>query len=247
MTTLPFLPGKESEPFMLPHGITVTIREQHGGDDEVLSKMKNVNDGSTIVKFVAGIVTSVDGEKKALTESDIRKWPLRSVYYVLVKSRVFSLGNIISFKHKCSRTSCAKETSYDEDLSIFLAPGGEKKPHEYRDFPAVNFKLSSGKEIEFDILTPEHEKSMLAMPQDSLSLNSKLVVRNLRVKENNGAWTTVRVFNIFTAREMGEIREKVGKSDPEFDLSMDIPCPVCGNLDKVSILAEPNFFFPQGI
>ena len=249
--------GKTSK-FKTPSGFEITIREQTGEDDEVISKMKNNNDGSAINKFVASIIVECSlYPGKKLTANEILKWKVRDKYYTLFKSRMFSLGEELIYKHKCSNINCNKESDYEEDLKPydrdFSLPEQESKTDfKYQVIPYKNgeltaeFRLSSGKEIKYKYLSGLSEKKLLDFNKEEISKNTELVVREIELLIGD-KWQLIENFKVFSAREMSEIRKHIKENDLPFEAISECQCPFCSTIDQISLMAQPDFFFPAAI
>lgn len=86
--------------FKLPSGYEVTIREQNGEDDDILSNPVDAKTFMNISKFIAGIVTDTDmTATRLLTPNDVQKMPSLDRYAIMINSRVFSLGEILDFRY----------------------------------------------------------------------------------------------------------------------------------------------------
>ena len=86
--------------FKLPSGYEVTIREQNGEDDDILSNLVDAKTFMNISKFIAGIVTDTDmTATRLLTPNDVQKMPSLDRYAIMINSRVFSLGEILDFRY----------------------------------------------------------------------------------------------------------------------------------------------------
>ena len=81
------------------------------------------------------------------------------------------------------------------------------------------------------------------MPQDEMDLTTQLTVRDLSIKIN-AEWQKVGNFKIFTSREMAEIRKKLSMEDTTWSPMFEFVCPNCKNVQRINILAQPDFFFP---
>ncbi len=243
--------------FKTPSGMEVTIREQDGGDDEIISKMKNATDGTAVNKFVASITV-----EPKVTANDVLKWKNKDKYYVLYRSRRFSLGDEITYKHNCSSQQCNKESNYDEDLKPFdfdfSDPNALPSGFKYQVTPYVNkekttreITLSSKKRIRYKYLDGLSEKALLALPKEEFSKNTELIVRNLEwyqeAGEEGGKWIKVQNFKIFSAIDMREIRADVKEQDMPFEAISEAKCPYCNTVDGISLLSQPDFFFPGEI
>lgn len=244
--------------FRLPSGFDVTIREQNGNDDDILSKVSNLKDGSSMGKFLSAIII-----EPKLSMETINNWKARDKYYAIFKSRVFSLGESVTFKHKCSNTNCGKETDWEEDLTQFdndfmvepLKPEDEgyKEPNKYQiqkypngDLPTHEINLSSGKKVRFTYKNGESERKLLDIKENDISKNTELLIRNLEFFDNL-KWQKVQHFGLFNPKDMVEIRNNVKLFDSDWDAVAELNCPHCHNTDLISLVTQPTFFFPEEI
>jgi hypothetical protein len=249
---------------VMPSGFTVEIREQNGDDDDVLSRIQDVNDGSSVHKFIAGIIMSHSLGTTKLTATDILNWKLQDKYYLLFKSRLFSLGKDIVFTHKFPDGTTI---DFEEDLSIydwdlskplppeFIMEGDKKKPNpEYFKYritphaggsePSRTLTLSSKKIVKYDYITGVGEYYLLQKNQDDVSKNDELRARNLQMNID-GKFQTIEVFKLFNPTDMREIREDMEKYDSlDFRVLCDVTSPKDGYTETISLIMNPSFFFP---
>lgn len=230
-------------PIILPSGRTVTIREQNGDDDEILSKLVDASDGSNIANFLSAIIV-----QPRLTPEDFLKWPVNDRYLVLLESRIFSLGETLNFDHTCQNTKCGKSTPFTEDLKNFRV-GAKDGPKPYpKDMGEwVNLTLSSKKEIRYKYLDGAGEKIILAASENAINKNLELTARSFQFKDETNKWITVERFNIFNAREMAEIRKSYMAQDPPYQGISLLRCQHCGNVSTINIYAQVDFFYPLGV
>lgn len=245
--------------FKVPSGFDLTIREQNGEDDETISKMKHALKGDSVNAFVAAIVlkSSIDGDGIVSMEK-VNLWKNRDKYYALLKSRMFSLGNEITYDHTCSNSNCGKTSTYEEDLlpydRDFSLPSEETKtdfkyqvqPYTYGLSPQIELRLTSGKELRYKYLNGESEKKLLDMDKNEVSKNTDISVRSLEWN-NNGTWQKIQSFKMFSSREMAEIRKHIKENDMPFEVLSECICPYCSNKDYISLISQPGFFFPGEI
>ena len=86
--------------FKLPSGYEVTIREQNGEDDDILSNPIDARTFMNISKFISGIVTDTDiTANRLLSAEDVQKMPSLDRYAIMLNSRIFSLGKILDFRY----------------------------------------------------------------------------------------------------------------------------------------------------
>lgn len=254
------IPGRTKK-VILPSQFNITLREQNGDDDDIISRIGNSNDGTAVHKFLASIIldSSLQPGVK-LNHIDISKWKSNDKYWALVESRIHSLGNIVKFKHTCSNDKCNCETPWEENLEDFRQPFNKTalksdeegySPYLIKPYPnkletGKEFTLSSNKKIKYQYKTGESESKLLAMKEDDISKNTELIIRNLEIF-NGGQWIGVSSFNIFTSKDMSEIRKEVEENDPKFEGISKLTCPKCGNVDHISLLVQADFLFPREI
>lgn len=260
-----------TEAQLLPSGFLVTFREQNGDDDAIISTIADAQKGDSLSKFLAAIILEIDGKAAKLTPAQLDTWRTRDRISLLIKSRIFSLGPIIRFKHTCSNPDC-KFTSldslpYEEDLSLYDWDYSRPFPEKFIDGTSnpeykktyippysepiknsvVNLMLSSKKEVRYKYQDGLGEKVFLEVPRNELNKNHELLSRCLEWKDETGKFIKVTKFNVFSARDMEEIRTSIYKLDTPYDPLAEIPCPKCRNIDTVNLTHQPSFFFPQGI
>lgn len=251
------LSGKTQE-FYTPDYRVVTIREQNGEDEEILSNSKNLLKGDAINFFLSRIIMTVDGDK--VSTDDVLNLKNKTKYYILLKSRLLSLGNEITYKHKCSNPNCPKpqglpDTTFEEDLDLYdlnFDPANtvEKAPFKYRVTPYPDksthrlLTLGTGKELKYKYLTGVEEKKLIEMPADQLNKNTDIVVRQLEWKQETGTWVKVQNFRDFSSKEMAEIRKDIVAHDMPFEAVSECTCPYCNTTDLISLMSQSDFFFP---
>lgn len=240
--------------FTLPSNDQITIREQSAADDDVLSAATR---GSTVIdtinNFVMGIVTEYRG-KKGITKDEVLSMKLRDKHFILLKTRMHSIGPIVEFDHKCD--SCGQEshweedlTQYDADFSSPVETHGPKapKPYEPDSGPQFEIELSSGKRFRLYYLNGRGEKKILqAMKNGTLSKNVELFSRDIHI-EVQGEWTPISSVNILSKREGVELSKAVAEKDAQFLLGSDVVCPNCNHQEFLPFTTISDFFFPVGI
>jgi len=244
----------------MPSGFTVTIREQNGEDDDILSNMSNT--GTTALHtFLAGIIIENDSidKGKYTTPNDIKKWKLKDKYYLTLKSRLHSLGNELEFNYICKASTCSHKAEYEEDLSEYDQDLGQAikkvgdmgyKPNAITPYPNKlethrTLELASKQIIKYKYLDGIGENKVLDMPQNTLTKNAELIARSIQLKLTDDKWQTIENFKLFTAREMREIRSDIKKNDAQFEMFTEIKCPKCGDIENTPLISFQGFFFPE--
>ena len=246
--------------FISPSGYKFTIREQNGNDDDVLSNMGAVQDGSTVNNFVKGIVVKTDfNQSGRLTNDDMLKMKLRDKYSILLMSRAFSLGWEINFEYDWGKDN-GGVIPYVEDLHNYLWDFSREMPEDLNDIPETmilpyvggketsrEISLTSGKVVRYEYLNGKGEKYLMSLTRESMSKNQELVARDIHLKDNEGKFVKVQNFTPFSTRDMMEIRKDVLLNDAETSYSTEIENPKTSEKVFFPLLTSPDFFFPTGI
>lgn len=239
-------------------GDLVTIREQNGEDDSVISKMKDARTGENISKFLASIIVGFNGSDARLSHKEINEWKVSDKYYLMIHSRILSLGPDLHFEHVCQNAKCSKKTAYDENLLAYIIPDKKSKedviklfednPNKPLAYPKGSdterdFITRSGKKVKYKFLNSGGEKYMINMDPEETNVNMEYTKRDLQLYHNN-EYQSISNFAIFSSRDMMDIRSDVAKNDPVFEAISDIICPHCNLHHTVSLVAVTDFFYP---
>jgi hypothetical protein len=235
-----------------PSGDKYVIRETTGADDDRLSNL-SLDPSDIIHNYLLYIIQSKNGVKVVL--GDIEKMKLRDKYSILIQSRIFSLGKMLSFSYDWPT---GKE-EYEVDLTDYVWDYSKPFPEEghpdyfserikpYPEDPNINRVLSNGLEIKMDFLTGEGEKYLLNLTPDKRTINRKLIARNLMIKDENGAFVPVKSFDNISSRVSNEIRNICEKEDPDINGWVFISNPQTMENLTISLLEIRDFFFPTKI
>ena len=251
---------------LLPSGNMVKIREQNGNDDDILSSFsKDDLDTAGVNKFIASII--IENSFKfcksdtLMGEKDVLNMLLNDKYFILIASRAFSLGSILSFSWDW-RGDVGK-VPYDEDLNVYLwdyekpfPEEGDEDYHPYRIKPYYNLKddvhieatLKSGKKVRYNLMNGHSEDFLLKKSPEQRTVNVALKARKMAIwDDNKGSYTELVNFSPFSSRDMVEIRNHVNENDPQFEGISDIENPITGESLQVPLITLTDFFFPREI
>lgn len=169
-----------------PSGYQITIREQTGDDDDILSNAKGVMDGDSSNKFIQGIVIHTDITPNGKFNSDdARALKLCDKYFIMVASRIFSIGQMIKFEYQWDNIEIP--TSYEEDLSLFIWDYGKKPfpelgdseyykyriiPHKFGKDKTREITTKSEKLVRYTFMNGYGEKYLMGLPLDQQSINA---------------------------------------------------------------------------
>lgn len=257
--------------FKLPSGAIAIIREHSASDDDILSsshKGKNVTENflGNLNRYVAAILQNKPYEpesKSKPTIKDVEQLRLKDKHYIIFKSRIFAIGEILDMTYTCNNESCkAKEeydvdlTQYDRDLNLSYSELVDSMDDDklcimpYKEDytnPTFTVNLSSGKTVTFEYLNGEGENYVLEQSKrNSLVSSSDIISRKPKV-EVNGSLHEVKNVNIFSKKDKIEITKAIKDLDSQFPMSVLITCDHCGTQQYIPLITVQDFFFPEEI
>jgi len=248
---------------LLPSGNTVTIREQNGNDDDIISSFISGDEMiGPINRFLAGLIVdhSFEGfkSKSTILPTEILELLLRDKYFILMASRIFSISDTIIFSWDWKNGK--PPVKYEEELLPYLwdynkefPQPGDPEYFKYRIAPYTEQKtdtkelvLKSGKKVRYGFLNGHGENYLLNIADDNRTINAGLKARGLELWQD-GEWIKVENFKEFKAYEMASLRDSIEKEDKQFDGLTDITNPYSGEVLAVPMLSIQDFFFPREI
>jgi len=267
---LPFTQREDQHPLygrvadlLLPSGYKVTIREQDGGDDDVISSYLSQDDMTgPINRFLAGLIIGHDFDflpkKNVVKPVEIRDLLLRDKYFILMASRIFSISESIIFNWDWKNGK--PPVSYEEDLVPYLwdynkpfpepgTPGYFKymiEPYPEKQVKTRELELSKEKRLRYGYLDGHGENYLMKLSDSERSINSGLKARGIEIFDNN-EWVPIKNFKGFKTWEMAKIRDDVDKFDKQFDGMTDIKNPHTNEIVSIPLLSITDFFFPREI
>ena len=243
--------------FKLPSGYEVTIREQNGEDDDILSNPVDARTFMNISKFISGIVTDTDiTANRLLSAEDVQKMPSLDRYAIMLNSRIFSLGKILDFSYDWEGPAEGQVRTLDYEVDLqeeFLFDYGtiptmeemEAKPNAIPFYPVpkqskgIQITTKSGKELCFDLLSAEGESYVMNLPAKERTKNQELVARNLQLNVGEN-YEPVKNFRLFSSQDMMDIRSAVKGTDPVFNGTTQIEDPETKQRIMVPVMAVDN-------
>jgi hypothetical protein len=87
----------------------------------------------------------------------------------------------------------------------------------------------------------------MALPNDLITRNTELRARGIELKTADGNWVKIENFNMFTKKEMIEIKKAVHEVDPPYSFTTQIENPKTGQILNYPIMAGQDFFYPVEI
>jgi len=244
--------------FKIPSGHEVTIREQNGDDDEVLSNMANVESGRSYDQFLAGIIINHSKYDRRPTEKEINIMPQRDRLIITTMSRIFSLGNDVNFEYQwVGRKSPDKYSDNLEDyIWDYSKPFPEEGDDEYKPtrippydndpYEPVEHTTRSGKKVRFILSNGESENYLMNLSKEKASKNSEISSRSFELYvEGPNEWMKVENFKQFSGRDMMEIRSIIDSKDKKYSLLSAVKHPEDENVEAYVDLSNlVDFFYP---
>ena len=239
-----------------PTGRRFVIRQQNGNDDDVLSNGTATKNGTATARFLAGIIVDSDITPTGkLSPEEVSCLRLADVYYLMLASRIFSLGRFISFEYRWEGVE--SPVAYEEDLENFIwdydqpfpASKEDEHYHELRIKPlpketSRELTLTSGKLLRYTFMNINSEKYLLKLTPDQTSKNQEIFARKLQQYSDTG-WFEVQNFKFFSPTDMKELRADIEIYDPAVDVYSEIEHPTNGGKIYYPVMASTDFFFPR--
>ena len=251
----------ETVSLITPSGCSVVIRQQTGEDDDTISNAVDSEDGTSINKFVAAIVVDSDIIPNGkLSLPDILKMKLCDKYFILIASRIFSIGQILKFSFKWE--NILEPVDYEEDLAKFIWDYSKKefpfnptdpdyfpsriKPHIHGKELSRDFTIRSGKKLRYNFYNGEGERYLLKLSEGLQSRNQEFIARELSwfVEDK---WIKIQNFRSFTSIDMVDIRKDIDENDPAVNLNSELENPLTHEKINYPIVGTMDFFFPREI
>lgn len=243
---------------LTPSGNRVLIRQQNGNDDDIISNGLSAFDGTAIPKFLSGIILEWGEKRLPLSPSEVLLLRLPDIYYIMIASRIFSLGQILEFQYKWD--DIEQPVEYTEDLGLYIWDYSKEFPispedpnyFEFRIKPISNeltrsLTLTSGKKLTYTYMNGNGEKYLMKLPQNQQSKNQEIIARNLK-QETASGYIVVENFKFFSPQDMRELRSDIFKNDPTLEIFSEIKHPT-NKLKTIfyPIMASNDFFFLREI
>lgn len=236
---------------VLPSGKIVDIRENNGGDDELLSKISSAKNGENINIFLSGIIEKdYELEKKPLA-GDVAGYLNKDRYYLMFKQRLINYGNILKYKYKGDRDE--QEYEYEEDLTTLDGNLGDseykpKSGEQISKYPfgnqrVIEFTTSKKKKFRFHVVDGIMEYQATKADMDDYTKNTPLYERQIE-EFVDGKWQRVFHFKHCSSREVAEVRTFVEKCDEQFQPIISFKSKE-GNFYQIPLFSIPTFFYPE--
>lgn len=244
---------------LLPSGVTAVIREQNGEDDALLSNVTMGRNFDSLNAFISSITVSLSSSANPAappTIEEIMIRPIRDKYFLLIASRIFSLGPNLEFDYQWDPN--LPKIHYVEELGNYLWDYNNPIPkvgepgyfaERIKPYPVKGLFVEAvigDKKIRFNLLNSYGEKYLLKLPDTERHINQQLLARDLSILDETGQYTKVTNFRNFKSPEMAKLRALIMEWDEDFNGLTTLENPYnTSQVEEVSIIQIPDFFFPK--
>jgi len=241
-----------TQEYTSPSKLKFTLREQTGEDDDRLSAAQS--ETSLINTYIASVI--IKGPKgNPMSVEDVKKLRLGDKYFLVLASRILSLGETLYFEYQWPGDNTS--TEYSEDLTNYIWDYEKEFPEKgspyYFDqrippYPEKEFIEGEikGFKLRMDYLDGYGEDYLMKLSPSGRTVNQELKARNLRVWDQTD-WKPVATFAGFTARDMHYIRNLAHSNDPPILGLTRVSHPLSEQTMEIPLLGIKDFFYPAKI
>lgn len=217
------------------------VREMTGEEEDILTARK-VKVHQRMSQILEKCVTQIGPYKQdQLNWSNvIKSLTVSDRLFLMIKIRQVSLGNLFSFKVKCTDEGCAKMSEQTVDLQEFKITG-MKNPLE-RVFEIDLPKSKQKAKLKIQTGADEARVANFVNTQNPMT-----IITMSRLLELNGkTGVTIEQVKKLPTLDMNAIRSAVKEHEGDIENEIEVTCPHCGNEFKTDIdVGSPTFFFPS--
>lgn len=241
-----------------------------------VSLQKDASSINLFVSAIVAFSPKAKASNGILTLDEVLSMPIRDKYVIIIKSRIFSMGPSLEFSYTwespVQKTIYYTEdlTRYVWDYTTPF-PFTQESP-EYDVERVAPYKMMSDdgewlyfnaqgammqkasptlgespvKLLRFKLLDGYAERKLLSLGESGMSINTKILMRELQLWVNND-YHKVESFKSFKPAEMALIRKVISEYDREYEGNTEVENTETGESQIIPLMSIPSFFFPQGI
>lgn len=219
----------------LPSGVTATIREFTGREEDLLTDEKVLKSGKLHNRLLGNLLLTLNGSKPST--QDILNLYSADRFAVLLHARVLSFGADFETEHECADRDCKHHFKVSAQLPDDL---------EYQAFQGaeVTVELPNGEVATMRPLKGTDEDTLLQARQRGQLMTELLFRRTLSITgvEDRQALRTYLLDG--PSRVRSALRGSLRDSDFGFAQYLTVSCPVCQAEQQVDLATSRDFFFP---
>lgn len=223
----------------LPSGINVYIKDVTGRAEKQLVNKKNVENGSSVDRFMMECIETIGDEKKTMTPAEKEKALLEMKSgdrnYLLLRIRIAGLGANMDFNSKCPE--CGHTSGYSVDLQQML-DDGTLKVEPYEEEPK-RVDLPSGRYAEIGYLTGGMERAASKLQRDDLH-----AAMLLRIESIDGEHATIKTLEDMSMGDLTALRGALADMQGGLLPEIELDCAECGNSYEIGVHTVQDFLFP---
>lgn len=230
-----------------PSGLQGRVRGMRVKDEELFTNKKLVRSNKVISSLLAQCWEKTLDPGPYRMEDPL-DWDLISSsdrIYALIQIRIASYGEDYEFRVTCNNTMCEHSYAWGVDLNeLDIQPMSDRGKTFLKTGEPIPVELSDGTKVLCRLPNGEDETFMATLDaqDDSRSLTYHLA---RRVAEINGEkhWDDVLAFvEELPARLGDELWDVTDEIEGGVEMTFDVKCPKCGNVQQVILPFEAGFF-----
>jgi hypothetical protein len=219
----------------------VRVRELTGFDEEVLSERTEANAARLVSRFLARVITEIEGLERRVDEDLVADMLVGDRDYLLLRLRQMDLGDDVRQVVRCPSPACGKKVDVDflvSEIEVTRAsavlPAYRVQLGEGAAAVSVSVRLPTGRDQE--AIAP-------LVATNPAAANTRLFSRVVQ------RWGEARSLDEDAARALplkqrSQLAAFLERSSPGPDLYLDVACPWC-SLDMGYRFDLDGFFLPS--
>ena len=230
-----------------PSGLRGRIRGMRVKDEELFTNKKLVRSNKVITSLLAGCweATLDSGPYDMQDPLDWDRVASADRIYALIQIRVESYGEDYEFRVSCSNNMCENVYAWGVNLNeMDVQPVSERGKAFLRTGEPIPIELSNGAKVLCRLPNGEDEMFMatLEAKDDARSLTYHLA-RKVALFDGEKHWDDIvqKVENL-PARVGDELWDAVDEIEGGVEMTFDVKCPRCSNVQQVILPFEAGFF-----
>jgi hypothetical protein len=229
----------QTETFVLPSGLSATVRELTGVDEDILTNEKLVKAGKAQHQLLGNILVDLDGSRPS-SQDVLNMWSADRTA-VMLRTRVLSFGASITGMHECNNADCRQEFEISvDDLLTDLT---------YRSAPetleSLPVDVPSGRTVTLRAMRGSDEARLLQARQKGELMTELLFSRIVSVQGIDDRTDIRNWLKNASMRDRTALRTAMEEHEFGYQTQVAVTCPACNTEQRVDVMSLTAFFFPE--